>query len=70
MKNTSQFDQDFIKNNNEESYDRYFLEVNVHYPEKLHERHNDLSFLPERIRIEKVEKLVANLHERLNMLYT
>ena len=28
----------------------------------MHELHNDLPFLPERIEIEKVEKLVANLY--------
>ena len=30
----------------------------------LHELHNDLPFLPERIETEKVEKLVANLHDK------
>ena len=28
----------------------------------MHNIHNDLLFLPERIKLEKVEKLVANLH--------
>ena len=54
----------FIKNYNEESDEGYFLEVDVQCLEKLHELHNDLSFLPERIKIEKVEKLVANLHDK------
>ena len=31
---------------------------------KLHKLHNDLPFLPERMNIEKVEKLVANLHDK------
>ena len=30
----------------------------------MHEIHNDLPFLPERINIEKVEKLVINLHDK------
>ena len=34
------------------------------YPEKLHELHNDLPFLPERIKFEKFEKLVTNLHDK------
>ena len=42
----------------------YFLKVDGQYLEKLHERQNDLLFLPERINIEKVEKLVANLHNK------
>ena len=40
-----------------------FLEFDVQYLEKLHELHNDLPFLPERMKIEKVEKFVINLHE-------
>ena len=31
----------------------------------LYDLHNDLPFFPERIRIGKVEKLVANLHDKL-----
>ena len=38
----------FTKNYNEEYDEVYFLEVDVQYPEKLHERHNDLTFLPEK----------------------
>ena len=38
----------------EESDEGYFLEVGLKYPEKLHELHNDLLFLPERMKIEKV----------------
>ena len=38
-----------------------FLEFDVQYLEKLHELHNDLPFLPERM---KIEKLVTNLHDK------
>ena len=62
--NTSQFNEDFIKNYNKESDEKYFLEVDVQYPEKLHEAHNDLPFLPERIKIEKSGKLVTNLDDK------
>ena len=64
IEDTSQFDEDFIKNYNGESDEGYFLEVDVQYPEKLHELHNDLLFLPERIKIEKFQKLVSNLHDK------
>ena len=64
IKDTSQFNEDFIKNYNEESDEGYFLKVVVQYLEKLHELHNDLPFLPERMKIRKVEKLVANLHDK------
>ena len=53
-----------MKNYNEKSNDRYFLQVDIHYPEKLHELYNDLPFLPERMNIEKVGKLVANLRDK------
>ena len=39
------------KNYNEESDEEYFLEFDVQYTEKQHKLHNDLPFLPERIRI-------------------
>ena len=61
---TSQFNEDFIKNCNEDNDEGYFLEVNFQYPEKLHDLHNDLSFLPERMKIEKVGNFVANLHSK------
>ena len=61
-KDTSQFNEDLIKNYNEESNEGYFLEVHVQYLEQLDELHSDLPFLPEKMKIEKVEKLVANLH--------
>ena len=65
IKDTSQFNGDFIKDYNGESDEGYFIEVDVQYPEKLHELHNDLPYLPERMKIEKVEKLVANLHDKI-----
>ena len=70
IKDTSQFNRDFVKNYNEESDEGYFLEVDVHCMEKLHELHNDLPFLPERIKMEKFEKLVANLHDKTEYAIT
>ena len=64
IKDTFQFNEDFIKNYNKESDEEYFLLVDVQYPENLHNLHNDLLFLPERTKIEKVKKLVANLHDK------
>ena len=62
IKDTSQFHEDFIKNYNEESDEGYFFEVGVQYLEKLHELHSHLPFLLERMKIDKIEKLAANLH--------
>ena len=36
----------------------------VQYPGNLHNLHYDLPFLPERMKIEKFEKLVANFHDK------
>ena len=49
IEDTSQFNEDFLKSYNEESNEGYILEVDVQYSEKLHELHNDLPFLPERM---------------------
>ena len=46
----------------------YLLEVDVNYPQHLHEYHNDLSFMPERMKINKVEKLIANLYNKKNYM--
>ena len=64
VEDTLQFNEDFIKNYNEESDEGYFLKIDVQYPKKLHELHNDLPFLLERMKIEKIGKLIANLHDK------
>ena len=69
IKDTSQFNGDFIKNYNEESDEGCFLEVDVQYFEKLHKLHNDLPCLPERMKIEKVEKLTANYTIKMNVIH-
>ena len=42
----------------------YLLEVDVEYPRELHDKHNDLPFMPEKMKINKVEKLVPNLYNK------
>ena len=59
------FIEDFLKSYDEESNEGYFLNVDVQYAENLHELYHGLPFLPERIKTEKVEKLVANLHDKI-----
>ena len=62
IKDSSQFNEDFKKKHNKESDYGYFLEINVKYLGILHELHDDLPVFPERMKIEKVEKLVGNLY--------
>ena len=40
------------------------LKIYVQYPGKSHEFHNDLPFLLERMKFEKTEELVINLHDK------
>ena len=42
----------------------YVLEVDVKYPRELHDHHNDLPFMCEKIKVSGVEKLVPNLHDK------
>ena len=48
IEDTSQFNEDFIKNCNKESNEGYFLEVDVQYSEKWSESYSDFSCLPKR----------------------
>ena len=42
----------------------YVLEVNVSYPKELHNQHNDLPFMCERMEINGVEKLASSLRDK------
>ena len=44
----------------------YLLKVDVTYPRELHDSHNDLPFMCEQMKINGVEKLVPNLHNKRN----
>ena len=58
--------EDFMKNYDEDSDKGYILKVNVEYPINLDDRYNDLPFWPERIKINKYDKLVCNLYDKNN----
>ena len=42
----------------------YLLQVDVEYPKELHENHNELPSLAERMKIRREEKLVPNLRDK------
>ena len=60
--------ENFIKSYDENSVKGYILEVDIEYPKNLHDLHNDLQFLPERIKIKKCNKLVCNLYDKNNVV--
>ena len=64
VEETCHFKEGFIKNYNGECNEGYFLEVDVQCSEKLYKPHNDLPYLPEEKKLKKVEKLMANLHDK------
>ena len=50
-KNNSKFNGNFIKNQDENSDKGYIVEADVEYPKRLHNFHNDLPVLPEKMKI-------------------
>ena len=64
VEDLSQFNEDFIKKCDENSSIGYFLEVDLEYLKELFNFHNDLPFLPERKKVEKVKKLIWNIEDK------
>ena len=61
----SRINKKFVKSyNKKNSYKGYILEVDVDYPSKLHKLHSDMPFFPERMKIDKTQKLVCNLRDK------
>ena len=60
----NEINEDFIKNYNENDTKSYIFEVDVKYPKRLHELHNDLTFLSEQMEVNKCKKLVCNLFNK------
>ena len=64
IEDTSEINEEFIKNYDENCDKGYILEVDVKYPRKLHDLHSDLPFLLKRMKIDKCKKLVCNLRNK------
>ena len=65
-KNLKIYTEDFIKRyDDDDDSDRgYLLEVDHEYPKTLHKTHKDLAFLPERRKINEIEKLITALNDK------
>ena len=60
------FIESFIKDCNENSDRGYFLEVDVEYPNKLFNLHKYFRFLPDKMKIEKCNKLACDIQDKEN----
>ena len=58
------FDENVIKNDDQNSDIGYILELYVEYPKSLHNLHSDLAFLPERMKINKYTKLLSTVQDK------
>ena len=69
VKDVSKIDEDFMKNYDEDSDKGYILEADVEHSKNLYDLHSDMTFLPERMKINKCNKLVCNLYDKKTMLF-
>ena len=65
-KNTSKFNEIFMKGYEEVSDKEYILEEDVEYPKRLHNLDNVLKRKNKKTKIKKSNKLVCNLYDRNN----
>ena len=64
MEDLSKIDEHFIKNYDEDSNKGYRLDVDNEYLKNVHDLHSDLPYLPERMKVNKCNKLVCNLYDK------
>ena len=67
-KNLCRFDEDFIRNYDEDSNKGYILEVDVKYQKKIVNLQSDLPFLIEKMKIENSVSFFAICMKKKNML--
>ena len=60
------FTSDFIKNYDSHNDMGYIFYVDIIYRKELYELHKDLPFLPDRMKVNKFNKLVASVHDKNN----
>ena len=65
-KNMLKFNEEFIKNYDEDSDEGYILEVDVKHSKNVHGLHVDLPFLPKRMKIGECKKLACNFYDKKN----
>ena len=63
-KNMLKLNEDFIKSYDEDINKGYIREVNIKYSKKLHNLHCDLPLSPEKMKIDKYNKVICNLYDK------
>ena len=63
VKNVSKINKEFIKNYDNDGDIGFILKVDIEYPRELHDLHSELPFLPERMKINKCNKIVCTLYD-------
>ena len=66
LKDLSMFTPDFIKNYDQNSDIGYYFYVDITYLHDLRDKHTDLPFLPERMVVNKLNKLVCSEYDKTN----
>ena len=64
VKNVTKIDEQFIKNYDNDGEIAFILKVDIEYPKKLHDLHSDLPFLPERMKVNRCNKLVCTVYDK------
>ena len=64
----SEIEENFINSYDEDSNVGYFIKADIKYPKEIHNKHSDLPFLLERMKVNKYKKLVCNLYDKNTML--
>ena len=61
---------DWIKDLSKKDSDKgYIIEADDKYPKNLHDLHSDLPLSPERMKINKCNKLVCNLYDKKSLFF-
>ena len=60
------FTPDFIKKYNENSDSGYLFHVDIEYPHTLRDKHSDVPCLPDRMLVNKVNKLMCSEYDKTN----
>ena len=63
-KTLSKLNEDFKKKYDKDCNRAYFLEADFDHPKELFNFHTDIPFLPERKKVENIEKLICSIEDK------